>query len=235
MTGNIVMSGAQTVDGRDLSVDGAKLDGIETNADVTDTANVTAAGALMDSEVTNLAQVKAFDSADYATAAQGTTADAAMPKAGGTFTGDVTFEGVTSGRNIVFDRSDNALEFANDYVKAKFGSGSQMELYYSVSEGANIRAIVGSTGYPLSLWGSDVRIKDQNGNTIFRSDGASAELYEDGSKKLETTSAGINVTGNITVTGTVDGRDVATDGTKLDGIEAGANVGPSLAVAIALG
>jgi hypothetical protein len=31
--------------------------------------NVTAAGALMDTEVTNLAQVKAFDSADYATAA----------------------------------------------------------------------------------------------------------------------------------------------------------------------
>lgn len=36
--------------------------------------------------------------------------------------------------------------------------------------------------------------------------------------------AGIDVTGNITVTGTVDGRDVATDGTKLDGIEAGADV-----------
>ena len=30
------------------------------------------------------------------------------------------------------------------------------------------------------------------------------------------------VTGNITVSGTVDGRDIATDGTKLDGIEAGA-------------
>jgi len=30
------------------------------------------------------------------------------------------------------------------------------------------------------------------------------------------------VTGNITVSGTVDGRDVATDGAKLDGIEAGA-------------
>ena len=35
--------------------------------------NVTAAGALMDSEVTNLAQVKAFDATAYATAAQGTT------------------------------------------------------------------------------------------------------------------------------------------------------------------
>ena len=35
-------------------------------------------------------------------------------------------------------------------------------------------------------------------------------------------SAGVDVTGNITVTGTVDGRDVAADGTKLDGIESGA-------------
>ena len=32
MTGNITMSGSQTVDGRDLSVDGAKLDGIESGA-----------------------------------------------------------------------------------------------------------------------------------------------------------------------------------------------------------
>ena len=35
-------------------------------------------------------------------------------------------------------------------------------------------------------------------------------------------SAGIDVTGNITVTGTVDGRDVASDGSKLDGIESNA-------------
>ena len=43
LTGNIVMSGAQTVDGRDVSVDGTKLDGIATSADVTDTTNVVAA------------------------------------------------------------------------------------------------------------------------------------------------------------------------------------------------
>ena len=35
-------------------------------------------------------------------------------------------------------------------------------------------------------------------------------------------STGLEVAGNITVTGTVDGRDVATDGTKLDGIESNA-------------
>lgn len=46
----------------------SKLAGIEAGADVTDTANVTAAGALMDSEVTNLAAVKAFNPTDYAPA-----------------------------------------------------------------------------------------------------------------------------------------------------------------------
>ena len=39
---------------------------------------------------------------------------------------------------------------------------------------------------------------------------------------LTVSAGGANITGNIAVTGTVDGRDVATDGTKLDGIEASA-------------
>ena len=39
--------------------------------------------------------------------------------------------------------------------------------------------------------------------------------------------AGVDVTGNITVTGTVDGRDVASDGSKLDGIESGATADQS--------
>src|SRR6056297_1102180 len=62
---------------------------VEDGADVTDTANVTAAGALMDSEVVNLNDVKNFDPADYATAAQGTAADNALPTAGGTMTGAI--------------------------------------------------------------------------------------------------------------------------------------------------
>jgi hypothetical protein len=55
----IITSG--NVDGRDVSVDGTKLDGIEAAADVTDATNVTAAGALMDSELTDIAAVKALD------------------------------------------------------------------------------------------------------------------------------------------------------------------------------
>jgi hypothetical protein len=57
--GDITVTG--NVDGRDVSIDGIKLDGIEAGADVTDTANVTAAGALMDSELANLTAVKAIN------------------------------------------------------------------------------------------------------------------------------------------------------------------------------
>jgi len=81
-------TGAVVLDADDLA-DGAtnvmmttsertKLGGIEANADVTDATNVQAAGALMDSEVTNLAAVKSFDPTAYATAAQGTLADSAL-------------------------------------------------------------------------------------------------------------------------------------------------------------
>jgi len=82
---------------------------VEDGADVTDATNVAAAGALMDSEVTNLAQVKAFDSADYATAAQGTLADSATQPGDNVSTltndagyttnvGDIT--GVTAGSGL---------------------------------------------------------------------------------------------------------------------------------------
>ena len=59
MTGAITTN--STFDGRDVSVDGSKLDNVEASADVTDTANVTSSGALMDSELTNITAVKALN------------------------------------------------------------------------------------------------------------------------------------------------------------------------------
>ena len=97
-TGDQDLSGKQDILAEGAFVDGdkTKLDGIETGADVTDTANVTSAGALMDSEVTNLAQVKAFNSADYATAAQGTTADSALQDITGEVLADLSDVTVTT-------------------------------------------------------------------------------------------------------------------------------------------
>ena len=48
-----------------------------------------------------------------------------------------------------------------------------------------------------------------------------------GTTRLDVTNTGISVTGAIAVTSTVDGRDVATDGTKLDTIATNADVTPS--------
>ena len=85
--GNITVTG--TVDGRNISSDGAKLDSIESGADVTDTVNVSDAGALMESEVTNLSAVKAFDPADYIT---DVTAGTGLSGGGGS--GAIVLEGI---------------------------------------------------------------------------------------------------------------------------------------------
>ena len=120
--------------------------------------NVTAAGALMDSEVTNLAQVKAFDSSDYATAAQGSTADAAMPTSGGTFTGDVTIlnTGDGSGRAPDFNlKRDSASPAAWDYLGAvRFlgEDGASNETPYGSILGRIVDPTSGSEDGRLEIW-----------------------------------------------------------------------------------
>lgn len=189
--------------------DHSKLNGIEASADVTDTTNVTAAGALMDSEVTNLAEVKAFDSSDYATAAQGTLATNALPKGGGTMTGDLIL---------------------GDNVKIEVGSasGGDLQIFHDGSNNYVDAAGVGHLYLRSQGDDKDVKIQSDNGSggltEYFRADGSlgQAQMFHYGTKKLNTTTTGISVTNDIAVSGTVDGRDIATDGTKLDGIEANA-------------
>jgi hypothetical protein len=163
---------------------------VEDGADVTDTANVTSAGALMDSEVTNLAQVKAFSSSDYATAAQGTTANAALPKAGGAMTGAITTNSTFDGRDV-----------ATDGTKL-----DTVETNADVTDTANVTSAGALMDSELTNLAA---VKAINQSLV---------------TTASPTFAGLTAGGNITVSGTVDGRDVATDGTKLDGIEASADV-----------
>ena len=60
-------------------------------------------------------------------------------------------------------------------------------------------------------------------------DGGGINLNYNGAQKIVTTNTGVSVTGNIGVSGTVDGRDIATDGTKLNTIETGATADQSAA------
>jgi len=200
-TGNITVTG--TVDGRDISADGTKLDTIETSADVTDTVNVTAAGALMDSEVTNLAQVKAFDSADYATAAQGTTADAALPKTGGAMTGAITTNSTFDGRDVATDGTKlDGIETSADVTDTVnvTAAGALMD-----SELTNLTAVksldqgVATTDSPTFAGlttTADVSFGD-NDKAIFGA-GSDLEIYHSGSASYITDSG----TGNLLIQGT---------------------------------
>jgi hypothetical protein len=189
--------------------DHTKLDGIEASADVTDTANVTAAGALMDSEVTNLAQVKAFDSSDYATAAQGSTADSALQNVVEDTTPQLGGDLASNGNDILFADSD----------KAVFGTGSDLQIYHDGSNGYINNTGTGSL-FIQDLDGSgDIYLRPKSGQTaigIYNDN--TVEVAHAGNVKLATTSTGIDVTGTVTADGlTVDGDGLiqASTGAKL--------------------
>ena len=189
------------------TADHSKLDNIEASADVTDTANVTAAGALMDSEVTNLAQVKAFDTTDYATSTQGTTADNALPKAGGTMTGDVSL---------------------GDNVKATFGAGSDLQIYH---DGGNSWIKDTGSGNLRISASSYIQLQNDAGTQTMAlfNDGGDVSLRYAGAEKLATTSTGIDVTGSVslgnwTVTESSGVLYFATSGTNKMKLDASGNL-----------
>ena len=127
-----------------------------------------------------------------------------------TFTEDVTFDGATAGRDIVFDRSDNALEFA-DNAKAKFGTGGDLEIFHDTSE--NILAC--ATSVNLRIKTDQLVVGNAANNEVLMkaiADG-SIELYEDGVKKFETASGGVSLTGGAAanVTALSDGSTITID------------------------
>ena len=113
-----------------------------------------------------------------------------------TTTGDVTLTGAAN--NIVFDASDNALEFA-DSAKATFGDAADLQIFHDASN-----SIIRDSGTgKLALDGSTVEIRKNDGTDVmaqFVEDGA-VSLYHDNSVKLATTATGVTVTGSIAMDG----------------------------------
>ena len=129
--------------------------------------NVTAAGALMDSEVTNLAQVKAFSSADYATAAQGTTADSALQSVSA---GDLT-DGNFDGEAILGFKASLPTEItAATYTVQDSDNGQVIRVNHATGCTVTIPSglfTTDSTGFNCSF------IQVGNGQITFSNDGTS--------------------------------------------------------------
>ena len=112
-----------------------------------------------------------------------------------TTTGDVTLTGAAN--NIVFDASDNALEFA-DSAKGVFGTGDDLQLYHDGTDSY----IENNTG-ELYVQGDGITLRSDTDTETYITmdkDGAVA-LYYDNSKKFETTSTGVAITGSLALDG----------------------------------
>ena len=123
-----------------------------------------------------------------------------------TLSGDMTFTGDSA--NIVFDKSANQLAFA-DNASAVFGSSGDLEIFHSGSH--SIIKDVGTGA--LKLIGDDLRLENVAGNNIIKTDGNVAELYHNGTKKIETASGGISLTGGAAanITALTDGSTITID------------------------
>ena len=202
VAGNLTVAGE--VDGASLDISGdADIDGtLEADAMTLNGTAITAT-ATLDTGISNN-NVPKFTSGvaddDFlrvdGTAIEGRSASevlsdiAAMPLAGGAFSGDVTFTG--DSHNIVFDKSDDALEFA-DNAKATFGTGSDLTITHDGSDSLITDSGTGN----LQIRADDFYVMKQDGSEVMiRADTDSfVKLFHDGSERLATTSTGIDVTG----------------------------------------
>ena len=132
------------------------------------------------------------------------------------FQEDVTFDGATAGRDIVFDRSENALEFADD-AKAKFGASDDLQLFHSGGENFIRGTASTSPLYIDCCQNLNIRHLDTDGSNTEDmikaiADGA-VELYHNNVKKIETASGGISLTGGAAanVTALSDGSTITID------------------------
>ena len=208
--------------------DESKLDGIEALADVTDTVNVTAAGALMDSELTSIASVKALDqgvaTTDSPTFVGINSAAFSIKNADGdenmaVFTEDsgvklyynnaMRIQTLATGNYLAGTTILDGLQVDGDIVanggialgdsdKATFGASDDLQIYH---DGANSRIVDTGTGN-LNVQGTNLVLSSATGSPYLQGvSGGTTSVYHAGSPKLATTATGIDVTGTVVADG----------------------------------
>ena len=186
---NTAKTGITTSQANAITANTAKVTNATHTGDVTGATALTIAAdavttaKILDDAVTadKLANSINTDIATGVTA--NTTADAALPKSGGTMTGDLA-------------HADN--------IKSKFGASDDLEIYH---ENTNHNSFIHETGSgSLYIRATDLILKsgaDNDDMAKFIENGA-AQLYYSNAKKIETTANGVTVTGTAVATTDTD-------------------------------
>ena len=209
MSGNITMAGTETVDGRDLSVDGTKLDGIATAATAVGGANgvdfnddVKARfGTGNDFEIYHNGSQTIMD--DTGTGSlEVRTNQFSLGTAGGTASMLTATDGggvslFNNGTEIA-KTTGNGFEIPADNLELRIGASADLKLFHDSNHSVVQDA---GTGH-LQLSGSQVTVTkaDRSASLAAFIDGGAVELYHNGAKKLDTTASGIDVNGSVTAT-----------------------------------
>ena len=123
------------------------------------------------------------------------------------FNEDVTFTGASA--NIVFDKSDSSLEFA-DTARAKFGTGADLHIHHNGTDtfisndtGDLVLNNIGGNSDDIFIRSADdIELQVQSSENAIKCIGNGAvELYFDNTKKFESYSHGIRTTQNIDIQG----------------------------------
>ena len=128
---------------------------------------------------------------------------------------DVTFTG--DSYNVLWDKSQNQLEFS-DNAKASFGTDNDTSIVHS---GTNTIMNVNGNYF---FQGNTFYVQNQAGTKnyirVYPTTTGAVELYHDNTKRFETTTSGVTVTGDGTFTGNVSigGTLTYEDVTNIDSV-----------------
>jgi len=211
VTGNITTTGL--VDGRDVAADGTKLDNIESSATADQTpAEILTAIKTVDGTTSGL-------DADLLDGQEGTyyldftnATNIPDPQIDVALTGKVTGTGTTTLTDLGNGSVSITTELANTAVTAgQYGGSSAIPVITIDEDGritlASTAAVLGVSDLDWHSANTTLQLTTNDGSVF------NADIHQFGE---------LDINGNITISGTVDGRDVSTDGAKLDLIEAGA-------------
>jgi hypothetical protein len=102
-----------------------------------------------------------------------------------------------------------------DNVKATFGNSNDLQIYHNSTDNSSYITEWGTGN--LKIMGDNLYLQNSSGdNYVTGVSGGQTALYHDGSNRMYTTSIGINVLGDIALSGLVDTRNVASDGAAQD-------------------